>query len=134
MKKLSVFRWDVPGTQVRTRLWYSKAVKKAIGDLDGSEQKSLRKRLIRYMKHGFRHYERDDFPICSESNGIWRIGHRNDLFRIIGFYENNTDQNFIATHAFKKKGQELTSAQQEMLRQARQIREQASYQKETRDG
>ena len=70
------------------------------------------KRLMRYAQNGFLLYEGKEKPIRHEWDGVYRIGHPVDLFRILGFYEDDTKTNFIVIDAWMKGGQRLSASEQ----------------------
>jgi len=113
-----------------TRFWVSKQVVKAIAKRDGKERAKLLKRLLRYAENGFWNYQGDDLPIRHEWAGVFRIGHDDDLFRIIGFYEDQNQVDFIAIDAFLKKGQDLTPAQRKRIDEVVRVKDEHDWQKE----
>src|SRR5687768_1390260 len=92
----------------RTRLWVTQTVIDGVADLDKPRRQILLKRLQRYAKNGFWNHESRDGPIKPEWRGVYRIGHVDDLFRVIGFYEDGSKTNFIAIDCFLKRGQDLS--------------------------
>jgi hypothetical protein len=127
---IDVEEWQFRGVAAKTRLWVSQAVVKAVRSIDGSERPKLVKRLKRYVSNGFWNYLDESFPIKHERDGVYRIGHRNDLFRILGFFENDaTKQSFIAVDAFTKNGQNLKDPEQHKIDQVAAIKNEGGYKK-----
>ncbi|HEY3243767.1 MAG TPA: hypothetical protein VGM03_10490 [Phycisphaerae bacterium] len=105
------------GVPCNTRVWLSRSAERAIqkfrrkGDPDGS----FWKRLKRWAQNGFRLHEGPDGPIRLEWDGVYRVGPIDSLFRIIGFYENDSRAHFIGMDAFLKHGQQLTDGQKKRI-------------------
>ena len=105
-----------------TRIWLAERVAKAIGN-----DARLLKKLKQYAENGFLLYEGKDFPLRLEKPGVYRIGHRNDLFRIIGFYAGSSRSEFIAADAFKKRGQSLSKSQRERIDRVARIKRDGTW-------
>lgn len=108
------------GAECRTRLWVSEKVKSAIvkhARKDRKRGEALRKTLVRYVTNGFGLYEGGaGETIKPEGQEVYRIGMHRDLFRIIGFYENDaTKADFIAIAAFIKDGKKLNASQRAII-------------------
>lgn len=107
-----------PNAGMQTRIWISPAAAEVIEKRSRKNRESiayLLKRLQRYAANGFALYEGHQKPIRLEWGGVYRIGHPEDLFRLIGFYEDNSRRDFIVIDAFLKTGQELTASQRERI-------------------
>ena len=111
-----------PDEPCKTRIWLADRVAKAIG-----HDAKLLKKLKRYAKNGFEYYEGKDFPLRYEGDGIYRIGHRDDLFRIIGFYAGGSKSAFIAVDAFTKPGQKLSKPQRDRIHLAGRIKRDGTW-------
>ena len=123
---------EVFGGACRTRLWLSQGAQKEIvrfrkkGDPNGA----FWKRLKRFAETGFSLYERgNDPPIRSEWGGVYRIGTVDSLFRIIGFYADDSKADFIAIDAFLKKGQRLNQAEKERVNEVVRVKKDGDWKK-----
>src|SRR6266545_502161 len=113
------------GDPCRTKLWVSVQVSRAISDFALKNRRSveqLLKRLQHYTKNGFSNYEGDG-PIRYEWDGVYRIGHKSNLFRIIGFYDGGKTE-FIAIEAFTKHGQKLSKPEKNRINEVVRVKEQ----------
>src|SRR5688572_7509802 len=94
MHEVQEIPFDVP---CKTRVWISDA---ALEGLDAFQKKKENPRgyfmakLKHYAKAGFGEFEGGD--IVREEGGVYRIGQRRSLFRLIGFFENESRASFIA--------------------------------------
>ena len=98
------------GIRCRTNLWFSVKVNKEVG-YAGPQFLS---KLERYCQYGFENYEGKGNwpPIKHEWEGVFRIGMKNSLFRVIGFYEDGTNRTeFIALDCYTKGGQNINAAE-----------------------
>lgn len=94
----------------KTRLWASEAARKSIFDLDRQALGPFLKKLKYWCENGFSNFEGSEkAPIKLEWGGVYRIGIRSSLYRLIGFYEDAG--NFIAIDGFVKSGQKLSAGQ-----------------------
>jgi len=75
------------------------------------------KTLARMLKNGLVLYEMGEPPkVKHEWDGVYRIGIRSSLFRLIGFYEDGTNKtHFICPDCFDKGGQQLNAAQRQRI-------------------
>jgi hypothetical protein len=118
----------------RTRFWVTQAVTDGIADLDKSRRQILLKRLERYAKNGFWNYESREGPVKPEWRSAYRIGHADDLFRIIGFYEDDGKANFIAIDCFLKRGQDLSRAQRNRIDAVADVKASGDWKRRTPGG
>ncbi len=89
------------GNEYRTEVWIAEKPAKELAKFKRKgDGLSFSKKLKRYAERGFREYEGDKSPIRSEWNDVWRVGHSSTLFRLIGFYEDDDKEVFIAIDAF----------------------------------
>ena len=119
------------GMECRTRVWVSQKAAAAILEHDrrrGKRRKAdprgeFLQALERYAANGFAHYEgAQGRPIRHEGDGVYRIGMKRSLFRIIGFYEDESRADFIAIDTFTKKGQSLSGSQRKRIREAARVK------------
>lgn len=116
----------------RTRLWLSEAVEKAIVRFrrDGDPNGAFWKKIKRYAQTGFALYEHGERPpIRAEWDGVYRIGTVDSLFRIIGFYENDDRNDFIAIDAFLKSGQQLNRAERRRIDEVARVKKDGDWAK-----
>lgn len=115
----------------KTRVWRTEAVQKQILKRDPQDRRKLMQKLQRYSANGFAEYL--GVAIQREQDGVFRIGSKSDLFRILGFFEDGTED-FMACEAFLKKGQELTRAQQQKIGSIAVAKAENRYRKAESDG
>ncbi|MEM9751764.1 MAG: hypothetical protein AAF916_00090 [Planctomycetota bacterium] len=77
----------------------------------------LLKKLERYSKNGFAGYTGSNKPVRPEIgyDGVFRIGHRDSLFRLAGFFEGNGHDHFLIMDAYMKSGQSLSASERARL-------------------
>lgn len=101
-----------PGVAWKTRLWASGTTLEAIEIYTARKDRPrgfFVGKLKYYAETGFDPWIGKDRPIRHEWDGVYRIGHPSTLFRVYGFFENNTTRNFIALDAFVKRGRKLNA-------------------------
>ena len=64
---------------------------------------------------------------------VYRVGFVDSLFRIIGFYQDQSKHDFIAIDSFLKKGQQLTAGQRKLIDQVAIIKSDALWRKVEED-
>jgi len=116
----------------KTNVWVSDKVAKAI--LEFTKKKDNPKgftlgKLEFYAKARFKDYEGDDKPIRNEGGGVFRIGLRRNLFRVIGFYEDGSGRNFIAIDTIHKRGQKLSKADQKTIERVAKVKAEHQWRK-----
>lgn len=91
----------------RTNVWAPDWVVKKIWDELGSEKarEAFATKIDGFARHGFA--DVSDRFVRHEGNPgggeTWRLGYKNsDLFRVVGFFEDDTKRDFIALDAFYK--------------------------------
>lgn len=90
----------------------------------------LQKKLQHYAKAGFNNYcGGANMPIRDEGGGVYRIGIRQSLFRIIGFFSRDDTAEFIALDAYLKQGKKLGSQHRQRLNRVRQCRQSGKWRK-----
>src|SRR5882724_6177218 len=105
-----------PELSCATRVWLSVSVQKTMTKRLRKRPDSARvflKKLQQIAIHGFWNFESD--VVQPEWSGVFRVGIRSDLFRLIGFYEDASKQNFIVIDSFEKLGQALASPQRDRI-------------------
>lgn len=118
-----------PGrVDLRTQLWVADCCLEAIDNLDDMTQRVLLKKLEHFCRAGFDVFEGASRPIRSEGDGVFRIGIQRSLFRLLGFYERRPDV-FISPDAFKKRGQQLSSADRKRIKAVARVKDKDSYRK-----
>ena len=129
MHKVSEIRL---GEGCTTCLWFSEAVLETVAEFrkKGDPNGAFWKKLQRVAKAGFRLYQRGDSPVVVyEWDQVFRFGVKGSLFRIIGFFEDNTDRNFIAIDAWLKRGQKLNTAERARIDEVARVRSQRDWKK-----
>ena len=108
-----------------TRVWVAQPVTDALAKRARKHQRDvavLLARLKRYAQNGFELYEGNNKPIRPESDGVYRIGHPDDLFRIIGFYAHDARSDFVAIDSFEKHGHSLAASDRDRIAHAARIK------------
>lgn len=109
----------------QTRVWVAQPVTDALAKRGRKHQREvaiLMARLRRYAQNGFALYEGNAKPIRPEPDGVYRIGHPDDLFRIIGFYDHDSRADFVAIDSFEKRGHALSSSDQTRIANVARVR------------
>ncbi|HEY8665602.1 MAG TPA: hypothetical protein VIL86_03010 [Tepidisphaeraceae bacterium] len=112
------------GKQYATAVWISDKVKSGLAEHAQTKDKkagAFLKKLDYYAKAGFRNFEGEGCPIRHEGDGVYRIAQ--DLFRVIGFYEDDKKSVYIAVATFNKGGQKLSGPEREAIQKAAEIKE-----------
>lgn len=120
------------GSQCQTRLWLAQPVADALAKRSRKHRQEvgiLMARLRRYAQNGFALYEGNAKPIRPEPDGVYRIGHPDDLFRIIGFYDHDSRTDFIAIDAFEKRGHGLSASDQARIANVARVKKQGLWKK-----
>ena len=120
------------GTPCKTALWFSAKAERDLGRFrkKGDPDKSFWKQLKRCSENGFALYEAGDWPkVKEEWDGAWRFGIRVSLFRLIGFYEDDSKASFIVIDAFFKSGQGLSDPERRRIDEVARIKRQALWRK-----
>ncbi|MBI1375317.1 MAG: hypothetical protein GC159_21575 [Phycisphaera sp.] len=106
-----------------TSVWMTDEVFDAIWKHDGGNSDAelddikggMLEKIEYWSRGGFWNFE-GTRGIKNEGNGVYRLGLHGDLFRVYGFYEDNTKRSFIAVepHA-DKKGKSNTSRERRII-------------------
>jgi hypothetical protein len=115
-----------------TRIWFSEQAAKDVTRFRnrGDPNKTFWKRLERCAANGFALYEQGEWPMVkAEWSGVYRFGVRDSLFRLIGFYEDDSKQAFIVMDTLLKKGQALSAADRARTDAVAQIKKQKLWRK-----
>lgn len=108
---------DKPATEV----WLTET---ALEDLSrfarSNDGRRFIKKLSWWSEKGFESFTgKENVPIRYEGDGVYRIGIRASLFRMIGFFD---DRSFIVIDSFTKSGQGLSSAERTRIAQVAKIK------------
>lgn len=110
-----------------TRLWCSEKILEIVNVYPNQR---FWVRVKRFYEEGFWLAERSSPPIVKhEWRQVYRIGFIDDLFRVIGFYEDQSKHDFMAIDSFRKRGQNLSKAQRKIIDHVANIRETKAYRK-----
>lgn len=117
------------GASCKTVVWVSLEVINGLADYQSTEKHRgfFLKKLRHCAESGFKNYIRDDNMVRPEWGGVFRVGHRNSLFRLIGFLED--DANFIGLDTFLKCGQKLSSSQRARIDVVAEVKRTKNYRK-----
>ncbi len=118
------------GAEYRTSVWISKAALKRFSkfsDTKDNPKRVLLKKLKHYAVSGFENFEGG--PIQQEGDGVYRIGRRGSLYRLIGFYEDSMRSSFIIMDAFLKSGQKLSAQERDRINEVARIKKNRLWKK-----
>jgi mRNA-degrading endonuclease RelE of RelBE toxin-antitoxin system len=108
------------GPEYETCVWISQKAGKFLTKQARRHDKAISELLDKvefWAKNGFANWEGGDgHPIKHEGDGVYRLGRRSSLFRLIGFYENDDKQSFLIIDAFLKLKQESARHEKERMR------------------
>ena len=122
-----------PNVRCRTHLWVSDAVLDRLNKRARKHQQSIARFLTvlkRYVQNGFACYEGPGHPVRHEGDGVYRIGHH-DLFRVIGFYEDDSRRDFIAIGCFLKRRQALNAAERRRIKDVARVKKEHLWKRRT---
>lgn len=107
---------------LQTRVWITVSALEEFTKYQRQEQpqKKFIKKLKRYAKTGFSNFEGND-PIRYEGNGVFRISD-GSLFRLYGFYENDSKTDFIVIDALLKRKTKISSSIRKRIDKIAQIK------------
>ena len=123
--KIRVVRILFGGVGYSTRVLLSEQVVKEFEKLRKKskvEHERFIAKLDRYARAGFDRFEGKKRPIRSEGDGVYRVGHTETLFRIIGFFEDDRRDSFVGIDAFRKVGTQLTAGQRDRIKNVARIK------------
>lgn len=89
-------------------------------------------RVKRHAVSGFSSAERIGV-VVHEGHNVYRVGFVGSLFRLIGFYEDNSKHDFIVMDAFLKKKQNLNAAERDRIAKVARIKANTSWEKVEND-
>lgn len=95
-----------------TRVWISDHAWSSLHKFKKKHQQTIvemLKRLRRFMRNGFGASEGKEKDIRPEGQGVFRIGHQSELFRMLGFYEHDNRTSFIVILVYLKRGQDANT-------------------------
>ncbi len=120
--------------QFITRLWLSKKAlaeaEKFSGSHDSPEPERFWKKIKHFLKIGLSLAERGTPPIVKyEWRGVYRFGLFGSLFRLVGFYEDDSKHDFIVIDAFNKRGTKLSNAQIARINAVADIKDRGDWKK-----
>jgi len=124
------------GDAYRTEVWISDDALAAIEKYVRKKENPrgfLLKKLKHYAMNGFENYVGSDKPIRHEWDGVYRIGHDNNLFRVLGFFDGRGDGIFISADAYLKRGQDLSAADRRRINAVARIKAEGTWRKASDD-
>ncbi len=110
-----------PGKPLRTRVWVTKKARKEIENCKYPKRECMLNLIEDMAQNGFGNFIGDHDSIRRKDNGVYAIQRDGDLFRVIGFFENNTHTNFIAIDCFMKTGQKLGKKQRDCIAKVKKV-------------
>lgn len=119
------------GTKYRTQVWISKQAADGMEkELVPQDFENAVRKVLMFAQGGFFNYERPGGPIRHEGNQVYRIAYKSDtLFRLVGFYGDDTRREFVIIDAFTKHGKKLRGPERERIAAVGRIRETRTWQK-----
>lgn len=107
-----------------TDVWLSETAQGAVDDFARSvEGGRFVRKLYHWARAGFTHYEGGKgSPIKYEGKGVYRVGHKKWLFRLLGFYSNGKSE-FVVIDAFWKSGQRLSASERNRVTEVARIKD-----------
>lgn len=118
------------GRSNKTRIWLSARASKSLLAFTRKHEKDkgrFLKQIERYAEIGFAPFTGKTKDIRPEWDGVYRIGCRYALFRLIGFYED--PHNFIVIDALEKSGQKLSGSDRSRINAVAAVCREQSYRK-----
>ncbi len=119
-----------------TEIWITtEAAERMAAMLDGPNGRDYTrflKKLEEYSRHGFALWEGTKRPITPEGDGVFRIGIRSSLFRLLGFYDavgSDSKGSFIVIEGRLKKDQKLSKADRDAVQRVAETRRSGAWRK-----
>jgi hypothetical protein len=119
-----------------TRLWLSQRAAEGLAEFrkKGDPNGAFWKKVQRMARVGFRYYEGSrGMPIRPEGGGVYRIGIHGSLFRIVGFFKDESRSDFIGVDVFLKSGQDLSRSERDRIDAVAKVKQNGSW-KEVENG
>lgn len=119
-----------PGVQCITTLWWTRDVREELMKFllsKGKNEQRFAEKLKYYAQSGFRNYEgKVGAAIRHEGSQVYRISD-GGLYRIAGFYEGDTTQNFIAISSFLKKKEKNSAKERDIYAKVVEVKKSSLY-------
>src|SRR5215212_8356367 len=112
-----------PTVSCRTSVWLSERARTGLMEFTTTKDKpsgAFLKKLKYYAEAGFRFHEGEGQPVKSEGNGVYRVG--KDLFRIVGFYEDDRKVAFVGIATLQKRGMKLSGPDRAIIREVADVK------------
>ncbi len=123
------------GDEYLTDVWMSEQALRAIAKYDKKHRGEMNetfKKVGYFARAGFPRFEGNKSPIRPEWSGVFRIAASpNDLFRLIGFYEDEKRDCFLLIDAFLKKGQSPSSAERGRIDKVAKVKRDRDWEKKS---
>jgi len=124
MNQIAVYRLFPDKDDHKTVLWASDRVVDMLAWYEQKKEKyrgSYWKKRQRFCEDGFPVWTGDGRPVVSEWNQVFRIGD-GSLFRVIGFFADGRDKEFVAIDAYLKTHQQLNAAERARIEKVGEVR------------
>lgn len=124
------------GDDYQTQVWISDSAAGAIKERAGTKENpigALLMKLQHYARSGFRYFEGKGKPIRYEGDGVFRVGLRSDLFRLIGFYTGSRKSEFITVDTYRKRGQKRSATYTARVKKVARIKRDGLWRKANDD-
>jgi hypothetical protein len=119
---------------VLTGIWMSEEAQKQVAKFrrKGDPNGAFWNKFASCAEGGLPNYEFGDPPVMrSEWGGVYRFGIRSSLFRLIGFYEDDTKKDFLIFESFLKGGQKLSGPERAVIDKVARIKKDRLWKKVT---
>lgn len=120
-----------------THVWLSEYAAEQIEAEFGNDAKKFMKKLKTFAQGGFWNFEGEEWkPIRHEYEGAYRVRHKSSsLFRLIGFYEDETKRTFVALDGFlKHRGDQYTAKQWSLIQDVARIKAEPGWERDEEKG
>lgn len=121
------------GSAFQTEVWISDKAARKLRRFQQEDNNgpAFVAKLEYYAKAGFGAFEHKQGPIRREWSGVYRVGRKDTLFRLIGFYETDERRAFITIDAFTKTGQKPKGPERKRIDEVAAVKSSGNWRKGT---
>lgn len=98
-----------------------------------AEAEPMLKKLKYYAEAGFLRFEGEGQPVKHEWDGVYRVAWEG-MFRILGFYEDESKRNFITTDAFLKRKTMLSRPERDKIDEVARVKREGDWKRRQPSG
>ena len=120
--------WFV-GPNYVTEVWFSPAAKRFLRK-KGEEAFAFLQKLESVAEAGFDLFTGEGKPIRAYGGGVYRIGIRRSMIRIVGFYD-EPKISFLGVTGFVKKGQKQSAHERDLIEEVSELKESRAWTKKS---